>query len=120
MDLRPDATPEEFRAWLKARPPLFTKSIIIDGHCLDFANPELVEIDEDGKPLPLSEAENERRFALIQKRNREGLSADEEDELLHLQTQSAAFSASAFPRPALDGAPLDELERRLSQAPPTP
>ncbi len=61
---------------------------------------------------------NERRINLIQKKYREGLTAEEKTELEILQKTVVAQIEALYPRPPLDWEKLEALERELRQPSP--
>jgi hypothetical protein len=60
---------------------------------------------------------NERRAALIHKKNRHGLTAAEQKEFERLQRLVEEATEKAFPRPPLDYQRLEALENRLLNPP---
>jgi hypothetical protein len=61
-------------------------------------------------------AMNRRRAELIRKKNREGLTPEENTEYQRLQQLSRAELERAFPAPSLDKEGLDRLEAQLKTA----
>jgi hypothetical protein len=56
---------------------------------------------------------NTRRIELIRKKNRVGLSSEEEVEFEALQAQGLELLQKAYPRPSVDSSVLDAIEKRL-------
>jgi hypothetical protein len=72
--------------------------------------------DQNGSPAIGSEAwgqMNQRRAELIRKKNRQGLTPEEQGEYERLQSRSRAALQAAFPSPSADDERLDKLEARL-------
>jgi hypothetical protein len=57
---------------------------------------------------------NARRFELIQKKNRSGLSLEEAREFDELQAEACHLLRTAFPAAPLDSDRLEAIERRLA------
>ena len=74
-------------------------------------------------PATLASAEwhqkNARRFELIQKKNRQGLSPQELAEFEQLQAEAFDLVRVAFSPPPFDVERLDRIEQRLASAPPS-
>ena len=61
-ELNDESTREEIVAYIRNKPPLFTKSVVIDGMCICMANPALVELDDDGNPVSGKVADSNTRL----------------------------------------------------------
>ncbi len=90
-----------------------------NGTVTDSASPAAAHVH--GASLALMPQEefdrkNERRFVLIQRKHRGGLSSEEEAELQQLQKELRAHVDARFPLPPVDPELLQALTRKLEEA----